>query len=142
MNLNSLTAQNFEKVNLLEACNTVNNLIESFLDSSILEQNNDLHINGYKMVRADHPNKIKKGDVRANITEYLPVLNFINSYLSEYLTLEVTICNKKGYFITLCRCPSRTSNEFDTFISNLEKLFINITIFDPHFVILLGDLIA
>ena len=94
------------------------------------------------MVRADHPNKIKKGDVHANITEYLPVLNFINSYLSEYLTLKVTICNKKGYFITLYRCPSETSDEFDTFISNLEKLFINITIFDPHFVILLGDFYA
>ena len=33
-------------------------------------------------------------------------------------------------FLALC---------FDSFISNLEKLLINITSFDPHFVILFGD---
>ena len=55
------------------------------------------------------------------------------------MTLEVTINNKKGYVVTLYRCPSQTSYEFVTFISNLEKLLINITSFDPHFVILFGD---
>ena len=64
-NLNSLTAHNFEKVNLLEAYNTVNKfdiicLSESFLDSSILMENNNLKIYVYKMVRADHPNNVKK----------------------------------------------------------------------------------
>ena len=63
-NLNSLTAHNSEKVNLLEAYNSVNKfdiiyLSESFLDSSILTENNNLKIDGYKMVRADHPNKVK-----------------------------------------------------------------------------------
>ena len=55
-NLNSLTAHNFEKVNFLEAYNTVNKfdiicLSEYFLDSSVLTENNNLKINGYKMVR-------------------------------------------------------------------------------------------
>ena len=54
------------------------------------------------------------------------------------MTLEVTINNKKGYVVTLYRSPSQTSYEFVTFISNLEKLLINITSFDPHFVILFG----
>ena len=64
-NLNSLIAYNFQKVNLLEAYNTVNELnmiclSGCFLESSIQTENNNLEINGYKMVRADHPNILKK----------------------------------------------------------------------------------
>ena len=135
--MNSLTAYNFEKVILLEAYDTldkfdINCLLESFLDSSIVTENSNLKINGYKMVRADHSNNIERG-VFAHITKSLPVRNFSNSYLSEYLTLEVTINNKKGYVITLYRSPSQTPDEFDSFISNLEKLLINVTSCDPHF---------
>ena len=43
------------------------------------------------MVRADHPNNLRREDVCAYITEALPILNFSNSYLTECLTLEVTI---------------------------------------------------
>ena len=141
--MNSLTAQNFEKVNLVEAYNTVSKfdiicLSKSFLDSSILAESNNLKINGYKMVRADHPNNVKK-EVCVLVLGTLPVCNFSNSYLSECFTLEVISSNKKGYVITLYRSPSQTSDEFQSFISNLEKLLININNFDPHFVILLGD---
>ena len=73
------------------------------------------------------------------VRESLPVRNFSNSLLSECLTLEVTISNKKDYVVTLYRSPSQGSDEFDSFISNLEKLLINITIFDRHFGILFGD---
>ena len=121
----------------MEAYNTLNKfdincLLESFLDSSILTENSDLKVNGYKMVRADHSNNIERG-VFAHIRKSLPVCNFSNSYLIEYLTLEVTINGKKGYVITLYRSPSQTSDEFDSFISNLEKLLINVTSCDPHF---------
>ena len=91
------------------------------------------------MVRADHPNNVKRGGVCAYVRETLPVRNFSNSYLSECLTLEVTITSRKGYVITLYRSPSQTSDEIQSFISNLEKLLINMNSFDPHFVILLGD---
>ena len=73
------------------------------------------------------------------IRESLSVRNFSNSYLSECFTLEITISNKKGYIITLYRSPSQTSDEVDSFISNLENILINITSFDPHFVMLLGE---
>ena len=73
------------------------------------------------------------------IRESLSVRNFSNSYLSECFTLEITISNKKGYIITLYRSPSQTSDEVDSFISNLENILISITSFDPHFVMLLGE---
>ena len=92
------------------------------------------------MVREDHPNNVKRGGVCAYVKESLPAHNFSNSYLSECLTLEVTTSNKKGYVITLYRSPSQTSNAFQSFISNLEKLAKwGSKSFDPHFVILLGD---
>ena len=70
--MNNLTAHNFEKVNLLEAYNTVNkfNII-------------CLNMNGYKMMRADHPNNTKR-EVWAYVRKSLPVRNFSNSYLSNY----------------------------------------------------------
>ena len=51
------------------------------------------------MVRADHPNNVKREGVCAYVRESLPVRNFSNSYLSECLTLEVTISNKKGLLL-------------------------------------------
>ena len=131
--MNSSTAHNFEKVNFLEAYNTVNKfdiicLSESFLDPSILTENNNLKINGYKMVRADHPHNVKGRGVCAYVRESLPVLNFSNSYLSECLTLEVTISNKKCYIITLYRSPSCSLYEqvilFNRTILNIFHNFI------------------
>ena len=74
------------------------------------------------------PNNIKRGDVCAYVEVSLPVHNFNNSYLSECLTLEVTISNKKGYVITLYRSPSQISDEFDSFISSSEKVLVLILI--------------
>ena len=145
-NLNSLTAHNFEKVNLLEACNTVYKFdiicsSNSFLDSSILTKSNNLKINGYKMIRPDHPNNVKKRGVCGYIRKSLPVRNFSNSYLNECLTLQIATINRKGYVITLYRYPCQAFDEFDSFISSLEKLLI-ITGCDPHFVMLVGDINA
>ena len=81
------------------------------------------------MVRADHPNNVKRGGVCAYVREFLPFRNFSNSYLSERLTVEVTISNKKGYVVTLYRSPSQRCDEFDSSISNLEKLLINIILY-------------
>ena len=114
-------------------------LSESFLDFSVLTENNNLKINGYKMVRADHPNNVKRGGVCAYVRKSLSVCNFSSSYLSKCLTLDVTISNRTGYVITVYRSSSQTSDEFQSFIRNLDKLLININCFGPHFVILLGD---
>ena len=73
-NLKSMTALNFEKINLLEAYNTINKfdvmcLSESYLDSSIASDNDGLNIKGYNLYRSKHPNNVKKGCVCAYIRE-------------------------------------------------------------------------
>ena len=90
------------------------------------------------MVMEDHLNNVKREGMYPYVRGSFPVRNFSKSYLNECLTLEVSVSNKKGYVITLYRSPSQTSDEFQSFISNLENLLINITNYNPHFVILLG----
>ena len=53
--------------------------------------------------------------------ESLPVRCLPNSYLKECFILRVSINNKRGYVVSLYRSPSQTSDEFDSFITNLEK---------------------
>ena len=50
----------------------------------------------------------------AYVRASLPASNFSNSYLSEYLTLEITVSNRKCYFVTLYRSPSQRSDESDS----------------------------
>ena len=88
-------------------------------------------------MRADRPKNVIRGAVCAYIRESLSVHNFSNLYLSECLTLEVAINNKKSYAITSYRFPAETSDEFHFFIRNLEKLLINITSYELHHVIIL-----
>ena len=78
---NSIVAHNFEKADLLETYNTVKKfdiicLLESDLDSSMLFDNDDLIIKGYKLIRYDHPDDIKRRGVCAYIRESLPVRCF------------------------------------------------------------------
>ena len=62
-----------------------------------------------------------------------------NSYLKECLILEVSIKNKRGHVVSVYRSPSQTSDEFDSFITNLEKIVVDISRSNPHFLLLIGD---
>ena len=130
-NLNSMTAHNFKKINLLEAYNTINKfdvicLSESYLDSYRASDNDDLNIKGYNLYRSDHPYNVKRGGVCAYIRKSLPVRCLSSAYLQECLILEISINNKKGYVVSLYRSPSQTPDEFDSFINNFEKLISDI----------------
>ena len=109
--MNSLPAYNYGKVPLLEAFNTLHKfdlicLSETYLDSSISIEEKSLIIDGYKLLHADHPSDTKRGGVCIYHKEsmYVKVLNL--SQLPEYLVCEVSIHNKKGYFVTLYQSPS------------------------------------
>ena len=98
-NLNSISAHNFRKVSLLSAYITVNKpdiicLSETYLDSSILSDDENLEIPGYSFVRVDHPANTKRGGVCLYYRECLPLkVNDIN-YLQECICVEVDICGK------------------------------------------------
>ena len=98
-----------------------------------------LNIDGYKLVRADHPWNVKRCGVCVYFKESLPVKCLSNSYLKECLILEVSINNKRGYVVSLYRSPNQTPDEFDSFITNLEKIVVDISRSNPHFLLLIGD---
>ena len=143
-NLNSLAAHNFEKVGLLEVFNSVNKfdiicVSESYLDSTFSPDSEDINIKGYKLVRADNPNNIKRGGVCTYFRESLLVRVMPNHYLSECLILEINLKRKKGYLVSLYRSLNQNLDEFELFLTNLENLLADISSRNPHFLLLLGD---
>ena len=64
-NLNSIATQNFVKLSQLEACNTLHSydlicLSETWLDSTIFIDSDDLPLKGYNLHRVDNPHNVKK----------------------------------------------------------------------------------
>ena len=54
---------------------------ESYLDSSVSSDNNNLYIKDYKLVRADHPRNAKTGGVCVYFKETLAVSCLPNVFL-------------------------------------------------------------
>ena len=63
------------------------------LESSTILNDNSLQIEGYNLVRADHPNNVKRGGVCIYFRESLPVITI--PYLKEVVLLELVQNNKK-----------------------------------------------
>ena len=112
-------------------------LSKSYLDASVSSDNDNLNINGYKLVRANHSGNVKGGGACVYFKESLSVRCLPNSYLKECLILEVSFSNNRGYFVSLYRSPSQTSDGFDSFITNLEKNVVDISRSNPHFILII-----
>ena len=105
-NLNSITAHNFNKIALLKAYLSVHKmnivcLSETFLDSSILIDDDNLQIPGYSSVRADHPSNTKRGGVLLYCKSFLPIKLIDVNYLNECISFELRIGGKVCKFLTL-----------------------------------------
>ena len=143
-NVNSLTAHKMLKKSLIEAYNTSHKfdficISETYLDSTVAADDKDLAIEGYNLVRADHPNNLKKVDVCIYYNESLAIQLIDINYLSECLLCDITFDNAKGYIAVLYRSPSQTSSTFNYFPLNFEKMLQEISAFKPDFSITLGD---
>ena len=97
-NLNSLPAHSFLKLTQLKAYNSIYKydftcLSETYLDSSTPD--NLIEIEGYKLIRADHTDNIKRGGVCIYYKESLCVRVISTPYLEEALLLEMDYNNKK-----------------------------------------------
>ena len=67
-NLNSISSYNFSKIQSLIAYNCIHNLdivclSETYLDSDISSDNENLEILDYEFTRSDHPSNNKRGGV-------------------------------------------------------------------------------
>ena len=99
-NLNGLAAADFIKVPLIQDLITTSNfdilcLSERFLDSSIPDDDLNIQINGYSLLRADHPNNFKRGGVYIYFKESLPLIrrNFLTTS-KDCLVIKINVNNE------------------------------------------------
>ena len=76
---------------------------------------------GYNLVRADHPSNIQRGWVCIYSKETLLVRVISLPYQNQASFLEMT-CNKKVIVSIIYRSPSHNNNEFELVLSNFEQL--------------------
>ena len=119
---------------------TVICLSETFLDSSISNDDPRLSLEGYSLIGSDHPSDVKQGGVCIYYKDYLPLIaKPTMTQLNEYLVCELKINNKKCFISVLYRSPSQSIEKFDEFKNELEKTIVNINNSNPHIIIFLGD---
>ena len=105
-NVNSLAAHKFLKKSSLEAYNSIHNydficISETYLDSSISSDDKDIAIEGYNIIRADHPSNLKKGGVCIYYKESLAVKLIAVNFLNECILCGVTFDKIIGYITVL-----------------------------------------
>ena len=143
-NLNSIAAHNLSKINFLKAYLTIHKtdivcLSETYLDSSFLVNDENLFIQGYNLVRCDHPTNFKCGGVCVYYKDSLLLKIIDIQYLQEYINLHLIISDEPFHFITLYRSPNQFHDEFNSFIKNLELNLDKATTYNPFLVVVLGD---
>ena len=124
-NLNSISAHDYSKLFLLKAYVSVHKfdiicLSETYLDSTVLLDDDNLVIFGYNLIRSDHPSNTKRGGVCLYYKSYLPLRVLNISYLKECLNFELKIDDKSCNFIALYKSPSQSHDGFETFPDNFE----------------------
>ena len=143
-NLNSISVNSFSKLASLEAYNSIFKydlicLGETYLDSSFPLDDSNLILNGYNLIRADHPQNVKRGGVCIYYKDSLPLRVLNVCPLSECLLIEVLYEKKKCIVASLYRSPSQNHEEFNSFLLDLEQLIETIYNLDPYLVLVLGD---
>ena len=127
-NLNSISTDNFLKLTILRAYITVHGfevicLSETYLDSSILHDDDNLQISGYNLYNEDHPLNVKRGGVCIYYKISLPLKIKNIHYLQECINFEIKIKDKLCNFISLYPSPNQNQDDFESFINNLEYTF-------------------
>ena len=119
-NLNGLAAHDFIKLPLIEAYIATNNFdivfsSETFLYSSIPNDDHRINIVGHSLLRADHARNTKKGGVCRYYKAFLPLIKEDDiTDVKEWLVAEIIIDNEKCFL--------------HAFIGHQAKIAINVVI--------------
>ena len=100
---------------------------------------NLIYIEGYKLIRAGHPDNIKTGGVYYKESLAVQIIN--QHYLKEALLLEMSYNNKKAIVSVIYCSSSQGTDEFDSFISNFNIFLNEINKLKPSLSVVTGDLI-
>ena len=105
-NLNGIIAHSYVKISLLKAYFSVHKfdivcLSETYLDTSVPVRDINLEIQGYELVRSDHPSQHKRGGVCIYFRNSLPLKILNINYLQESITSELQVGSKIYNFVSL-----------------------------------------
>ena len=146
-NLNNISAHNYIKdiqISLLRAyiftlkfdviCSS-----ETYLDSDTYDDDSNLKIAGYYLIRADHPSNTKKGGVCIYYIHSVAfrLLNIHN--LKECMNFETSLAGKIYNFIPLYRSPSQSSDNCEDFAENVELNLDKIANKSPYLLVIHSD---
>ena len=95
-------------------------LPETFLDSSISNDDNRINIAGNLLIKAGHPSNTKKGGVRIYYKYILPLIkkDYITD-LKECLVMEITVDNEKCFLCTFIGHPAKFVTNLVISVNNL-----------------------
>ena len=143
-NVNSLAKNNFQRVRLLEAHNSIFNydlisICETSLNDSV-ELPESL-LNDYTFIPANNPVNTRNGGMGLFYKNSLPVKVRNDLSFDESIVVELKFGRKKIFFTVLYRTPScnHTSPEFQDFLSKFETLYSNIKTENPFAMFFTGD---
>ena len=112
---------------------------KTYFDLSILEEDSSFQLDGYKVIRADHPSNTKRGGVCVCYQESLSVRALHLTNLIEFIICEVSIQSRKRYIGVIYRSPSQSTAKFEEFLSNLGDILNTTVSSSSLFTIILGD---
>ena len=144
-NLNGLTAHDSIKISLLQAYVTQHNydiicLSETFLNCSIDSSDTKISIDGYNLIRSDHPSDSKSGGVCIYYKEYIPLIKRDDiCTLDNCIVTEIRSQREKCFLICIYRSPNQNNEEFENFCVNFDLLLRNINEEIPICSIITGD---
>ena len=143
-NLNSLAKDNFQRVSLIEAHNTIFNydlisICETSLNDSV-ELPEPL-LNEYTFVPANNPANRRHGGVGLFYKNSLPVVVRSDLSFDESIVVELKFGRKKIFFTVLYRSPAfdHNSPNFQVFLSNFRSLHAKIKAENPFTTFFTGD---
>ena len=143
-NLNSLAKDNFKRIRLIEAHNTLFNydlisICETSLNDSV-ELPGTL-LDDYTFVPVNNPANVRHGGVGLLFKNSLPVIIRNDLSFDESIVIELKFGRKKIFFTVLYRSPAfnHTSVKFQTFLSNFKNLHLKIQGEKPSATFFTGD---
>ena len=143
-NLNSLAKNDFERMKLIEAHNSLFNydlisLCETGLNSIITIP--DPLLNDYTFISANNINNVSHGGVGLFYKNSLPTINRSDLAFEESIVVELKFGRKKFFFTVLYRSPSikHKSPEFAEFLKKFKDLHTKIQAENPFATFYTGD---
>ena len=87
-------------------------LSETFLDSTVSYQDENIMINGYSLLREDHPSNSKHGGVCLYFKEDLQLIRGNDlSVLQERLVTKIIVDKEKCFFTCIYRSPNQNHED-------------------------------